>query len=59
MSYLDNTTQEFICSECGQRIVQICGPRNEFSLCAACLMLPGWYRVPELRQRLGYDDAPD
>jgi|tagenome__1003787_1003787.scaffolds.fasta_scaffold20410882_3 hypothetical protein len=50
---------EFICTDCGRFIVQIAGPANEFHLCALCMMLPGWYRVAELRERFGYGDDPD
>jgi hypothetical protein len=46
----------FVCSDCGRQIIQISGPRNDFHLCAFCTMMPGWYTVPELRQRFGYEE---
>lgn len=50
---------EFDCSECGRHIVVICGPVNEYRLCAACMMLPGWHDIPELRRRLDPDGEKD
>lgn len=53
---------EFTCCECRRR-VSVVGPGFEKipepPLCAACLMLPGWINDPFLRERLGYDKAPD
>jgi hypothetical protein len=46
---------EFNCSECGRHIIQVCGPVNEFALCAACLAFPGWYEEPELRRLIDPD----
>ena len=45
---------EFTCTECGRHIIQICGPPpgTRFNLCAACLTIPGWHTIPELRERL-------
>jgi hypothetical protein len=54
---MNDECPEFDCTECGRHIIQICGPdpSTRFGLCAACLALPGWYKDPELRQRLDPD----
>ena len=43
---------EFDCCECGRHIVVLGGPVSYPPLCAACLMLPGWFRKPEMRNIL-------
>jgi hypothetical protein len=43
---------EFDCVECGRHIVILCGERPDPKLCAACLMLPGWFRDPRVRSIL-------
>ena len=56
----DKISGEFDCSECGRHIIQICGPVNLFHLCAACMTIPGWYKIPELRERLDPEmEAPN
>lgn len=50
--------QEFTCSECGREIVRFDRAPPAFGLCALCLMVPGWYREPELRERLIDDNSP-
>lgn len=44
---------EFDCVECGRHIIQIGGPTTR--KCAACMALPGWFRDPELRERIDPD----
>lgn len=43
--------REFVCCECGRPIIQIIReePGKESPLCAHCLMVPGWFRNPALR----------
>lgn len=45
----------FDCVECGRHIVVIAGPHpsETFNLCAACMMIPGWFEIPGMRERLG------
>lgn len=54
---------DFICCECNRRVFVV-GPGfeekvPEFKLCAACLIMPGWERIPLLRESLGYVDIGD
>ena len=49
---------EFDCCECGRHIVVIAGPVSEFHLCGACLMVPGWHEIPELRAVLDRESWP-
>lgn len=49
----------FRCSECRRMIIHVCGPVVPFDLCGACLILPGWFRDPELRARLGLGDEEE
>jgi hypothetical protein len=53
---VDNEFAEFDCCECGRHILVVCGPISA-PLCAACLMLPGWYRDAALRNLIdpGHD----
>jgi len=47
---------EFDCCECGRHIISYGFGSDrppEPPLCAACLMIPGWPSIPELRERLG------
>jgi hypothetical protein len=50
---------EFDCCECGRHIISFGYGSDrppEPPLCAACLMLPGWPSIPELRERLGFPE---
>jgi hypothetical protein len=52
---------EFDCCECGRHIISFGFGSDrppEPPLCAACLMIPGWPSIPELRERLGYGEGP-
>jgi hypothetical protein len=55
----DDGATEFVCSDCSRYIIQICGPPpgSRFGLCAACLTIPGWYSVPELRELIDPEGA--
>jgi hypothetical protein len=47
---------EFDCCECGRHIISYGYGSDrppEPPLCAACLMLPGWPSIPELRKIFG------
>jgi len=55
MSDTDHISGEFDCSECKRHIVQVAGPVSQFHLCAECTALPGWFKIPELRERLDPD----
>ena len=52
---MSDDVTEFDCTECKCHIVQICGTANQFHLCALCLCMPGWYNIPELKNRLDLD----
>lgn len=44
---------EFDCCECGRHIIAIwAATPPEPPLCAACLTIPGWFRMPEVRAAL-------
>src|SRR6202035_4199320 len=48
-------TVVFDCCECGRHMISFGYGSEQIPeppLCAACLMLPGWQSVPELRRRL-------
>lgn len=40
--------EEFDCCECG-RLIRIIPDLLTGPICAACLMMPGWFRDPEIR----------
>ena len=44
---LSREPREFICCECGARVVQF-GIANDFCLCILCLHEPGWTTNPRL-----------
>lgn len=44
---------EFDCAECGEHIISI--SHSHFPLCAKCVYMPGWFKLPEVRAIL----APD
>ncbi|GJD93388.1 hypothetical protein [Methylobacterium iners] len=47
---------EFDCCECGRRIIAIAAAAPpELPLCAHCLTLPGWFRLPEVREQFDPD----
>lgn len=50
--------RQFQCCECQRHIIQICGPSDAPALCAACMMLPGWYMDPVLCARVDPDWQP-
>lgn len=47
--------EEFDCCECGRHIIIVCGGIPEPPLCAACMMMPGWFSNPEVRAILDPD----
>jgi len=52
-----NTTTEFVCQECGHRVV-LRTPAYLVRICRYCTALPGWYRNADLRRMFGIDDVP-
>ena len=52
-------TVEFVCCECGRHIVAIAEDKPPTPpLCAACLMMPGWQDIPEIRAIIDRDYVP-
>jgi hypothetical protein len=51
----DPGAREFDCADCGRHIVVIVGPIAD--LCAACQMLPGWFRDREIARILDPDNT--
>jgi hypothetical protein len=47
-------TGDYTCAECGRDMIRLTGP-DMSNLCPACLMLPGWFRNPELRKHIDPD----
>ncbi len=49
--------RSFTCCECGRDIVVLCGPApgDAGVLCLSCVVLPGWFRDPHLRQAIDRD----
>jgi len=54
----DSYCQEFDCVECGRHIIRIIGEPYAPALCAACIMVPGWFRDPHLRNAIDADVNP-
>jgi len=52
----DFTEREFVCTDCGRRILAF--GKDTISYCAACIVLPGWFDEPKLRQRINPDWQP-
>lgn len=48
-------SSEFDCIECGRSIVRFGEDERLPLLCGACMMLPGWFRDPILRERIDAD----
>ena len=47
---------DYTCCECGRAITLITSDEPpEPPLCAACLMMPGWFRDPRIREILDPD----
>ncbi len=46
---------QFVCCECGRHIIVLVGLVPEPRLCAACTMMPGWFRNPAIRAMLDPD----
>jgi hypothetical protein len=44
--------EEFTCGDCGRTIVAIPYDTTYMHLCAACLMIPGWWKIPEIAKRI-------
>lgn len=49
---MDAHVKEFDCVECGHHIVSICPPDPAEVRCAHCIVLPGWFNDPKLREWL-------
>lgn len=51
---------EFDCVECGRHIISLQTWEPTFCLCGMCIMMPGWYDDPRLREVLDpeYKDEP-
>lgn len=45
---MEPDVKEFDCIDCGRHIVAIC-PSREAPVCTTCIMVPGWFNDPELR----------
>lgn len=52
----DPASAEYDCEDCGRHIFQFGGPFTR--KCAACTMIPGWHRAPELAKRIDPDYQP-
>jgi len=37
---------EFDCCECGRHIIALPYDISKMHLCSACLMMPGWWKIP-------------
>ena len=47
--------REFVCQECGRRIIVIAEPEPIGDICLTCRHVPGWYRDPQLRRFIDPD----
>jgi hypothetical protein len=57
-SRTDEGPEEFDCIECGRHIIRIIAELDRPKICACCMMIPGWFTVPELRAIIDPDVDP-
>lgn len=48
--------REFNCVECGRHIMSFGAEMTDIALCALCIFMPGWYRYPQLCEKLDPDN---
>ena len=53
----DDHVREFDCTGCGRHIISLCEPPGMPDICGLCMWMPGWFKDPQLRERLdpGYE----
>ena len=49
--------REFDCCECGRHILSFGAQFGDLPMCAACIMMPGWFRDPRLAELLDPEHA--
>lgn len=40
--------KEFVCAECGRRILRIVSNHDDLAICAHCVAVPAWFNEPKL-----------
>lgn len=58
MARTESFADEFDCIECGRHIISFMRDPELPKLCGVCIGMPGWFRIPEVRDLIDPDVRP-
>lgn len=53
---METDVKEFDCTDCGQHIFSYSPAYPAETRCMTCIWLPGWFKDPQLRELLHFDE---